>query len=164
MSASHGIIRADVSVHIRCDPEIVFNYFADPRNEPEYNSQVSDITKTSPGRIGMGTTFAGRHRRLGRVTWRLVTHEPPKHLVIDGVVGRGRYRWTSDLERTPDGTALTGHMEWEPAGFLRWFRPLLKPLLSWNARRSFRRLAARLNQEHHRGRPLNESRIDDPRT
>ncbi|MBK7271604.1 MAG: hypothetical protein IPI07_19570 [Flavobacteriales bacterium] len=24
---------------------IVFNYFAHPRNEPEYNSSVSDVTK-----------------------------------------------------------------------------------------------------------------------
>ncbi|MBK6754397.1 MAG: SRPBCC family protein [Flavobacteriales bacterium] len=76
MSASPAIISADVSVHIRCDPRIVFNYFADPRNEPEYNSLVSDVTKTSPGPIGMGTTFAGRHRGFGPVTWRLVTFEP----------------------------------------------------------------------------------------
>ncbi|MBP6392572.1 MAG: SRPBCC family protein [Flavobacteriales bacterium] len=147
MSASPAIIRADVSVHIRCDPEIVFNYFADLRNEPEYNSLVSDVTKTSPGPIGTGTTFTGRHRGFGPVTWRLVTFEPPKRLVIDGVVGRGRYRWTSDLERTTEGTVLTGHMEWEPAGCLRWFRPLLRPLLSWRARRSFRRMAARLDED-----------------
>jgi hypothetical protein len=87
---------------------------SDLRNEPQYNSQVSRITKTSEGRIGEGTTFAGSHMGFDKVTWQLSEYRRPEHLVIEGTVGHGAYRWTSDFEGSGDGTVMIGRMEWRP--------------------------------------------------
>lgn len=141
---------APVSTHVRVfvprqQPD-VFDFFADLRNEPLYNGQVSDITKTSPGPIDRGTTFAGRHLGLGRVTWRLADFDRPNHVVVEGRVGEGAYRWTSDFEAAAGGTWMTGRMEWQPPARWRIFRPMLALILGWNARRSFRRMAEVLRQ------------------
>ncbi|NJD30228.1 MAG: hypothetical protein FIA92_18335 [Chloroflexi bacterium] len=139
-----GIAR--VRVFVSREPEVVFDYFADLRNEPQYNRQVSGITKTSPGPIAQNTTFEGSHRGLGRVSWRLTEYERPKHVVIEGQVGQGAYRWTSDFEAAKGGTWMNGRMEWQPPPRWRPFRRLLGVVLGWNARRSFGRMAAVLQE------------------
>jgi hypothetical protein len=61
-------ITIQVRVYVARTPEVVFDYFADLRNEPQYNGQVRDIVKTSPDPIAKDTTFEGWHRGIGRVT------------------------------------------------------------------------------------------------
>jgi hypothetical protein len=130
-----------VRVFVAREPSDVFDFFADLRNEPQYNQQVSGIRKTSPGPIGREATFAGQHRGFGPVTWRLAEYERPNHVVVEGRIGQGTYRWRGDFEGAENGTWMTGRMEWQPPARWRFFRPLLAPILAWNARRSFRRMA-----------------------
>jgi hypothetical protein len=139
-------VTAHVRIFVRRTPEQVFDYFADLRNEPQYNGQVSGIRQTSPGPIGPGATFEGSHVGLGRVTWRLSEFDRPRHVAIEGGVGQGAYRWTSDFEAAEGGTWMTGGMEWQPPPSWRRFRPLLGAILQLNARRSFRRMARALKR------------------
>lgn len=141
MATAPQPVTADVRVFIARRPEAVFDYFADLRNEPEYNRQVRGILKTSPDPIGADTTFEGLHRGFGRITWRLAEYDRPRHVAIEGIVGRGLYRWVSDLEPAGNGTWINGHMEWRPPPPWRHFRGLLGRVLAWNARRAFRRFA-----------------------
>jgi hypothetical protein len=145
-SARDTPITARVRVFIPREPEVVFDYFADLGNEPQYNGQVSEIVKTSPGPVGPNTTFEGSHVGLGRVSWRLSEYNRPTHVVIDGGVGQGRYRWISDFAAAEGGTWMTGQMEWQPPDRWRPLRPLLARILLWNARRSFRRFGRVLQQ------------------
>ena len=140
-------VTARVRTFISREPEAVFDYFADLRNEPDYNQQVSGIRKTSPGPIGQNTLFEGSHRGLGRVTWRLTEYERPRHVTIEGGVGQGAYRWTSDFEPAEGGTWMTGTMEWQPTPRWRRFKPVLGLILHLNARRSFRRMAQVLQHD-----------------
>ena len=133
-----------------CVCDVVFDFFADLRNEPQYNRQVSGIRKTSPGPIGQNTTFEGSHRGLGPVTWRLSEYERPNHVVIEGGVGQGAYRWTSDFDPAGNGTWMTGTMEWRPPARLLPLRRLLGVILHVNARRSFRRMADVLQRDTDR--------------
>ncbi|HET9084229.1 MAG TPA: SRPBCC family protein [Candidatus Limnocylindrales bacterium] len=146
-------VSARVRIFVRRTPEVVFDFFADLRNEPQYNSQVSAIRKTSGGPIGRNTSFEGSHRGFGRVSWRLAEYDRPRHLVIEGCVGTGEYRWTSDFEPAEGGTWMAGRMEWLPPPRWRPFRRLLGVVLQINARRSFRRMAWVLE-----GQPRGESR------
>lgn len=134
-----------ISVHnvtrIRRDPATVFDYFADLRNEAVWNrGHVRDIVMTSVPPIGLGTTFEGHHAGFGRATWRLREYDRPHHLVIDGVVGRGTYIFVVDLSATEDGCELRSRVDWSPAGLVTLLGPLLRPLLYFQAWRSFRRL------------------------
>ena len=140
-------VTARVRIFIPREQEVVFDYFADLRNEPQYNRQVSGIRKTSPGPIGQNTTFEGSHVGLGPVTWRLLEYERPTHVVIEGGVGQGAYRWTSDFEAAEGGTWMTGRMEWQPPSRWRPLRRLLGVILQFNARRSFRRMAQVLQRD-----------------
>jgi polyketide cyclase/dehydrase/lipid transport protein len=140
-TTSSAPIVARVRIFIAREPQAVFDYLADLRNEPQYNSDVSAIRKISPGKIGHGSTFEGLHRGLGRVTWKLAEYERPTHVAIAGRVGRGTYRWESDFRAANGGTWMIGRMEWEPPPRWRPFGFLLGPILRWNARRSFGRMA-----------------------
>ena len=146
-SPQRAPVTARVRTFIARQPDVVFDYFADLRNEPSYNRQVSEIRKTSPGPIGNNTVFEGLHRGFGRVTWRLAEYERPKHVAIEGGVGQGAYRWTSDFESADGGTWMTGTMEWQPTPRWRPFRRLLGLILRWNASRSFRRMAKVLQRD-----------------
>jgi len=139
-------VSAEVRVFVAREPATVFDFFADLRNEPQYNGQVAGISKTSPGPIGLNTTFEGSHGGFGRVTWRLSEYERPKHVVVEGLVGQGLYRWTSDFEAAEGGTSMAGRMEWQPPARWLLLRPLLGAILQWNARRSFRRFVQVLEQ------------------
>jgi hypothetical protein len=145
-SPDSRLVTAEVRVFVAREARTVFDFFADLRNEPQYNGQVAGIVKTSPGPIGPNTAFEGSHRGLGRVTWRLSEYERPRHVVIEGLVGQGVYRWTSDFEAGEGGTWMTGRMEWQPPARWRPLRRLLAAILKWNARRSFRRFAQVLQQ------------------
>lgn len=144
------LVTAQVRIPIHCTPEAAFDYFADLRNEPEYNSQVAHITKSSAGPVGEDTTFTGMHVGLGPVTWRLSEYRRPEHVVVQGTVGHGVYRWTGDFEHADGGTVMIGRMEWQPPAPWPAFGPLLARILSWNARRSFRRMAEVLERSEPR--------------
>ena len=135
------MVSVRIVTRIRRDPAAVFDYFADLRNEPVWNrGHVRDTVMTSAPPIGLGTTFEGRHSWIGRATWRLSEYDRPHHLMIDGVVGRGTYVFVCDLSATADGCELRSRVDWGPAGLVALLAPLLRPLLQFQARRSFNRL------------------------
>lgn len=129
-------ITARVDIFLPQSPKVVFEYFADLRHEPDYNPKVHDVRQMSDGPLGRGTTFEGQHAGLGPVSWTLAEYDPPRHLVVEGKVGSGAYRWVSDLEPAAAGTTLHGRMEWRPGNALRFLSPVLGPLLALSARRS----------------------------
>jgi hypothetical protein len=135
------VIVAEHETRIAREPEVVFDYFADLRNEPEWNHRhVREVRMTSPPPVGLGTTFEGEHLRFSTATWRLVEYDRPRHLVIEGLAGEAPYRYVGDLRPVAGGTLFRGRIEWDARGAWRAFGPLLRPLLKARARRSFRNL------------------------
>ncbi len=147
-------IVAHVRRYIPVPPERVFAYFVDLRNEPDYNGQVRNITKTTDGPVGAGTAFRGEHVGFGLVSWHLTEFEAPKHALIEGSVGEGTYRWRADLQQAPGGTWFNGAMEWEPAKARRGVRWLLRLALRLNAWRAFRKMARVLVAKEPRAVPV----------
>ena len=101
----------------------VFDFVADERNEPRYNSRMVRADKTSPGPIGRGTRFLAESAMLGRVvetTIEFTDYERPRllgstsrsvvrlikpvateiegTLTFDAVAGGTRMRWAWDVE------------------------------------------------------------------
>lgn len=93
----------------------MFDFLADPRNEPRYNPLVLAVRKTTPGAIGPGTRFVQRIKSVGGtadVAIEVVTYRRPYHLgfairspgmrvrgnlVLDGQDGGCRVAWTWDF-------------------------------------------------------------------
>ena len=101
----------------------VFDFVADERNEPRYNSRMVRADKTSPGPIGRGTRFLAESAMLGRVvetTIEFTDYDRPRllgstsrsvvrlikpvatniegTLTFDAVAGGTRMRWAWDVE------------------------------------------------------------------
>ena len=145
-----SVVESEHEIRIARSPEAAFDFFADLRNEPEWNhGHVRDVRMTSAPPIGQGTTFEGRHPGFGTATWRLVEYERPRHLVIEGFVGKAPYRYVGDFESVDGGTLFRGRVEWEPRGIWRALGPLLHPLLRFRVRRSFDNLRIALEKERH---------------
>jgi Polyketide cyclase / dehydrase and lipid transport len=142
------VVESEHEIRITRSPEAAFDFFADLRNEPEWNhGHVRDVRMTSAPPIGQGTTFEGRHPGFGTATWRLVEYERPRHLVIEGFVGKAPYRYVGDFESVDGGTLFRGRVEWEPRGIWHVLGPLLHPLLRFRVRRSFDNLRIALEKE-----------------
>ncbi len=135
------MVEAVHETRIARSPEDVFDYFADLRNEPEWNrGHVRNVEMTSPPPIRQGTTFEWRHPGFGRATWSLVEYDRPRHLVIEGFAGKAPYRYVGDFKPSGDGTLFRGRVQWDPRGVWRGLGPLLGPLLRYRARVSFENL------------------------
>lgn len=50
-------VRAESEMIVQCQKEEAFDFFADPRNEPRYQSPVERVEQLGPERIGVGTLF-----------------------------------------------------------------------------------------------------------
>jgi hypothetical protein len=136
-----NIISAKSEIRIEREPEVVFAYFADLRNEPEWNrGHVRNVIMTSSEPIGLGTTFEGEHHGFGKATWRLAEYDPPRHIIIEGLTGTAPYRYVGDFERKGNATMFRGCIEWEPRGAWCAFGLLLPLILKFQAKRSFQHL------------------------
>ena len=140
-------IRANHEITIQRPPSQIFRYFADLRNEPDWNhGHVQDVVMTSPEPIGLGSTFEGHHSGMGRATWRIVEFVPSSKIAIEGEVGTGTYRYIGRLSPHKGGTRFLGTIDWQPGSPLRFLGPLLWFVLKFQARRSFNNLRATLER------------------
>ena len=58
--------RIEESVEIKRPVEQVFAYTTDAKNWQKWNSIIVEAEQTSPGPVGVGTTFRGTSRLMGR--------------------------------------------------------------------------------------------------
>ena len=73
--------RIEDSVEIRRPPDKVFAYTTDARSWPKWQTIIPRSEQTSPGPVGVGTTFKGTSRMMGlsmKWTAKATEYEPPK--------------------------------------------------------------------------------------
>ncbi|MDD1655126.1 MAG: SRPBCC family protein [Methanomicrobiales archaeon] len=58
--------RIEESVDIKRPVEQIFTYTTDAKHWPKWNSVIVESEQTSPGPVGVGTTFRGTSRLMGR--------------------------------------------------------------------------------------------------
>jgi carbon monoxide dehydrogenase subunit G len=109
-------------------PEEVFDFLADPRNEPSYNPLIVSARKVTPGRIGPGARFVQQTRRFGRtseVIIDLVDFNRPQHLswhiTSSGMDVHGEERLIADGH----GTQVRWIWDFATRGPLRLLGPLI---------------------------------------
>jgi carbon monoxide dehydrogenase subunit G len=122
-------------------PEEIFDFLADPRHEPAYNSRVLSARKETAGPIGPGSRFAQRVKSFGRVgdvSILLVDCERPHHLTW--AIGSTGMAVDGTEEITQENDRTTVHWSWDfrARGGLR----LLGPLVGWAGRRLEQRVWA----------------------
>ena len=104
------------SVVIKRPVDQVFAYVTNVKNLPQWESAMLEAEQTSPGQLGIGTTFRGATRVMGRrVLWtsKVTEYEPNKkwgetissgstlieeHLIFDPVEGGTKLNIAHDIQ------------------------------------------------------------------
>lgn len=100
--------------------EEVFAFLADFENVPRWNPAIEVTRKTTPGAVGVGTTYRQVRSVPRRIEeeFEIAVFDPPRRLLIDGEIGTFRGRIGYTLEAIEEGTRVTNWAELEPSTIL----------------------------------------------
>jgi hypothetical protein len=131
--------------------EEVFDFVADPRNEPLYNPAMARVELLTPEPVGIGSRSRAELRSLGRtveVTTELTAYERPTLLgsrhrsAIPSSRSALHTHGTLSFEPVAGGTRMRWNWELEPRGTYR----LLEPLIAILGNRMERRIWAEMKR------------------
>jgi uncharacterized protein YndB with AHSA1/START domain len=77
------VIRATWTERVERPQEEVFDYLADLDHEPEWNPDASNVVRTTPGEVGLGTVWEEDFRRVGHYVTTIDRFERPRAVSFD---------------------------------------------------------------------------------
>ena len=111
------------SVQINRSPQDVFDYVADPANDPNWQGPVESSQWTSEGPPGMGSTQETVIKFLGRKiesTAEVTMWDPPNTMGVKSTGGPMDFHGSYGFESTSEGgTEVTVDFEIEFGGFFK---------------------------------------------
>ena len=123
------MIEQTLEVTLQQPPERAYEFFVDFPNEPAWNPECLKVEKTSAGPVGVGTTYAGKMRRVGQIKTEVVALDRPHSF---STVERSRgAEGTFDFRFTPyeGGTRMEVTMRLQPRGPVRLLEPLMRRMV-----------------------------------
>ena len=124
----------EASIGIAAPAEKVFDYVTDVRREREWNPQLREAEKLTPGPIGAGTRYRVRFGRgAGVAVIENTAFERPRSWAATSTSRRLDVRFRGQVTAVPGGCRLAVHTELFPHGALRALSPLLRQVIrrSW---------------------------------
>ena len=125
------------SVEINYPVDKVFTYAADEKAWPKWHPDMLEAERTSSGQIGVGTTFRGANRIMGRQTeWisKVTEYELDRVWTENITSGSMQFEERLLFEPVEGGTKLTVMSEMKAGGFLK----LLSPMVASTMRKHIR--------------------------
>ena len=125
----------DNSIGIAAPAEKVFDYVTDVRREPEWNPQLREPEKLTPGPVGAGTRYRVRFGRgMGTAIIENTGFDRPHSWSAVSTAQRLTVRFRGQVTPTPGGCQLAVRTELFPHGALRVLSPLLRLVIrrSWD--------------------------------
>ena len=122
------------SIAIAAPAEKVFDYVTDVRREPEWNPQLRQAEKLTPGPIGTGTRYRVRFGRgIGTAIIQNTAFDPPDSWSAVSTSPWLDVRFHGQVTDVPGGCQLAVRNELIPHGVLRALSPLLRRVIrrSW---------------------------------
>lgn len=117
------------SVRIAAPPERVFDTVADSRNEPSFNTAMTDVELLTGEPVGCGTRFRARMGRAGMDMYVELTEYDRPHR-LGSLTTSSMMATSGTLTFTADAGATV--MAWDsnvrPRGWFRVLGPLVGPL------------------------------------
>ncbi len=122
------MIKFEVSIEIHRPVEDVFEFVADGRNAPRWNSAVREVRQISKDPVDVGTQY-WMERKLPRGivenTYEVVEYKPNERLSIKSTSGPTPFLYRYRFERSGMGTRLFLSGEGEVEGLANVLGPLL---------------------------------------
>ena len=120
--------RVEATVVIDRPIEEVFAFAGNPLNDEQWESDISDVQKTSEGPMGEGSTFRGVIHFLGqRIEWALevTRYEPNKRVDFEVSAGPLQLEESVTFESVEGGTGVTMVYEGNPGSFFNLAAPVV---------------------------------------
>jgi uncharacterized protein YndB with AHSA1/START domain len=137
--------RIDGEIVIDRPVDVVFDYVADQRNEPQYNPQMVRAEKVTTGPIGIGTSFRSVVASRGRTAEMLIEitgYDRPRRLASTTTMQQAEISYTLTFEPANSGTRMRWSGRVRPKGSVK----LLGPLITWMGRHQEQRIWTSLKQ------------------
>ncbi len=137
------MIKMEHSVVINRSIEEVFAFVTDVEKWPQWRAEVVEVKKSSEDPVGVGTTFSGVGRFLGRRLENInevTQYEPNRKFGFKTTSGPVSMQFTDTFESVEGGTKVSLAMEGETGGFFK----LAEPIMSRMVRRQFKNNYANL--------------------
>jgi uncharacterized membrane protein len=118
----------EVSTVIYRTIEEVFAFLSNPENSPKWSSGSSDVTMTSAGPIGVGSTYRTVRTVLGRrieSEGEFTAYEPNHRYATKSLSGPFPLEGQVTFERVDSGTKVRATLVGEPGGFFKLAESLL---------------------------------------
>jgi uncharacterized protein YndB with AHSA1/START domain len=99
----------------------VFAFLADLKNVPKWNYAITETRKTSPGEVGVGTTYE-QTRSIptpSREHLTITDFQPDRHLAVEGTLARYPARLEYAVDEHDGATRLTNTVDLELTGAAR---------------------------------------------
>ena len=140
--------RAELSTFIDRPQAEVFDFVADPVNNPKWRSYVVESGWLDDGPMRVGRRGYQTSRILGRqmsVEARIVAWDPPRHVTWEAVQGGATVRSWVTVEPKGDGSLVSGGAEGNLNGIVgRLLTPIAVRMMVRQARTSMVKLKAAL--------------------
>ena len=143
-------------VRIAASPERVFDTVADSRNEPSFNTAMTEVELLTPEPVGLGTRFRARMGNAGMdMLVELTEFDRPHRL--SSLTTSSMMETSGTLTFTTDADATLMVWDWQvrPKGWVRMLGPLFRPLGGRMERRIWASLKRYL--ENTAARPVTRS-------
>jgi uncharacterized membrane protein len=120
--------KLEISTVINRPVEVVFAFLSNPENGPKWNSSSGEVTITSGGPVGVGTTYRSVRTFLGQrieSETEITEYEPNQRLASKAISGPFPMESLVTFEPVEGGTRVTGTLIGEPGGFFKLAEPVL---------------------------------------
>ena len=142
--------RIQESVEIKCPVDKVFAVAADEKAWPKWHTDMLEAERTSSGQIGVGTTFRGANRVMGRRTeWisKVTEYELDKVWVENITSGSTQFEERLLFDPVEGGTNLTVVSVTKFSGFLKLLSPMVASTMRKQIRESLNNLKSILEAQ-----------------
>lgn len=134
-------------------PGDVFAFVADQTNAPTWQHGLHHVRRVTPGPLGVGSEHVFARRFAGRLLEsrnRFLRYEPPRLVEFEIPEGWLSGQASYEVEPRDGASLLIGRMHFGANGPARVLEPLLRRILTHDARRDDARLKAVLERRDHR--------------
>jgi uncharacterized protein YndB with AHSA1/START domain len=114
--------RIEESVDIKSPVDKVFEYTTVANDWPKWHDYIPEAEQTSPGQVGVGTTYKGRTRMWGLTlewTGKVIEYEPYKRWRLTVDAGSVSTDEKLTFDAVESGTKFTIVYDIKPSGLLK---------------------------------------------
>lgn len=140
----------EMSVEINRPVEEVFSFFSNLDNRKQWESGLEELSQTSEGPVGVGTTWRETVRAMGRrmeLTLELTGYEPNKQWNEKIDAGSMKAEVNITFDSTNGGTRVNGVVDMQIGGFLKLASPIVTRTLRKQMQADINRLKAVLEAQ-----------------